>query len=104
METIVRKALEKEKVRRYASAADLAADIRRYLNDEPIAARPLSAGYQPGEIYVAASGTVDRGGGGVPGIDGGNRGQHIAGDPGQSRGTGSAARSRPRPGGGESSD
>jgi hypothetical protein len=30
----------------YASAADLSADIRRYLNDEPIAARPPSAGHQ----------------------------------------------------------
>ena len=46
VDTIVRKALEKDKARRYASAADLAADIRRYLNDEPIAARPPSAVYQ----------------------------------------------------------
>ncbi len=46
VETIVRKALEKDKARRYVSAADLAADIQRYLNDQPIAARPPSAGYQ----------------------------------------------------------
>ena len=46
VDTIVRKALEKDKARRYPSAADLAADIRRYLNDEPIAARPPSAVYQ----------------------------------------------------------
>ena len=46
IETIVRKALEKDKTRRYTSAADLGADIQRYLNDEPIAARPPSAGYQ----------------------------------------------------------
>jgi len=44
--TIAGKALEKDKARRYASAADLAADIRRYLADQPIAARPASAGYQ----------------------------------------------------------
>ena len=46
VETIVAKALEKEKARRYSSAADLAADIRRYLEDEPIVARPASTAYQ----------------------------------------------------------
>lgn len=46
IETIVAKALEKDKERRYAAAADLAGDIRRYLTDEPIVARPPSAGYQ----------------------------------------------------------
>jgi tetratricopeptide (TPR) repeat protein/predicted Ser/Thr protein kinase len=46
IETIVAKALEKDKSRRYASAADLAADIQRYLRDEPIAARPASTTYQ----------------------------------------------------------
>jgi hypothetical protein len=46
IETIVAKALEKDKARRYASAADLAADIRRYLNHVPIAARPASTTYQ----------------------------------------------------------
>jgi eukaryotic-like serine/threonine-protein kinase len=46
IETIVSKALEKDKTRRYASAAEVAADIRRYLRDEPIVARPASASYQ----------------------------------------------------------
>ena len=46
VDTIAGKALEKDKTRRYASAADLGADIRRYLEDEPIAARPPSASYQ----------------------------------------------------------
>lgn len=46
VETIVAKALEKDKARRYASAAELAADVRRYLNDEPIVARPPSTFYQ----------------------------------------------------------
>src|SRR5215475_13497510 len=46
IETIVAKALEKDKTRRYGSAAELAADITRYLKDEPIVARPPSAGYQ----------------------------------------------------------
>jgi tetratricopeptide (TPR) repeat protein len=46
VETIVAKALEKEKARRYSSAAELAADITRYLKDEPISARPPSTSYQ----------------------------------------------------------
>jgi non-specific serine/threonine protein kinase/serine/threonine-protein kinase len=46
IETIAGKALEKDRTRRYASAADLAADIQYYLNDEPILARPPSASYQ----------------------------------------------------------
>lgn len=46
IETIAGKALEKDKARRYASASDLAADIRRYLADEPVVARPASASYQ----------------------------------------------------------
>jgi WD40 repeat protein/predicted Ser/Thr protein kinase len=45
VETIVARALEKDKARRYASAGDLASDIRRYLNNEPIHARPASALY-----------------------------------------------------------
>jgi tetratricopeptide (TPR) repeat protein len=46
VETIAAKALEKDKARRYASAAELAADIRRYLHHEPIVARPASTIYQ----------------------------------------------------------
>lgn len=46
VETIVAKALEKDKDRRYSSAAELAADIRHYLRDEPITARPASTTYQ----------------------------------------------------------
>jgi len=46
VETMVGKALEKEKSRRYESADAFASDIRRYLRNEPIAARPASAWYQ----------------------------------------------------------
>lgn len=46
IETIVGKALEKQKARRYASAGEMAADIRRFLADQPIVARPVSTFYQ----------------------------------------------------------
>ncbi|MEZ6243274.1 MAG: serine/threonine-protein kinase [Phycisphaerales bacterium] len=46
VETIVGKALETDRDRRYDSAAALAADIRRFLSDEPISARPASTVYQ----------------------------------------------------------
>jgi eukaryotic-like serine/threonine-protein kinase len=46
IDTIVAKALEKDKLRRYGSAADLAEDIRRFLRNEPIVARRPSASYQ----------------------------------------------------------
>lgn len=46
IETMVAKAMEKDRERRYSSAAELAADIRRHLNDEPIDARPATTLYQ----------------------------------------------------------
>jgi eukaryotic-like serine/threonine-protein kinase len=46
LETIANKALERDPDRRYPTAAALAADIRRYLSDEPIVARRASTLYQ----------------------------------------------------------
>ncbi|MEZ6212534.1 MAG: serine/threonine-protein kinase, partial [Phycisphaerales bacterium] len=46
VETILSKALEKDRDQRYSSAAELAADLRRYLRDEPIIARAPTAMYQ----------------------------------------------------------
>ncbi|MCB9853740.1 MAG: serine/threonine protein kinase, partial [Phycisphaerales bacterium] len=45
LEVIAQKAMEKDKHRRYQSARDLAADIRHFLANEPIAARHPSAAY-----------------------------------------------------------
>jgi len=46
LETIVAKALAPEPERRYASASELAADLERYLDHQPVLARPASATYQ----------------------------------------------------------
>lgn len=46
LDTIVVKALDKDTTRRYGSAGELGADIRRFLNDEPVLARPRTATYQ----------------------------------------------------------
>ncbi len=47
LDWIVLRAIEQDPARRYASVGDLAADLRRYLNDEPVQARP------PSRLYVA---------------------------------------------------
>jgi serine/threonine protein kinase len=46
LETIVGKALDTDKQRRYPSASELGQDVRRFLNDEVVLARPASAMYQ----------------------------------------------------------
>jgi tetratricopeptide (TPR) repeat protein len=46
LDTIVAKALENDRDRRYQTAAELAADLRRFLNHEPIAARLPTVAYK----------------------------------------------------------
>jgi eukaryotic-like serine/threonine-protein kinase len=45
LDWITMKALEKDRGRRYDSPRELAADIDRYLHDQPVSAGPASAGY-----------------------------------------------------------
>ena len=53
--TIVHKSLEKDRERRYQSAASLAGDLRRFLQGEAIIARPPSVTYGPPSVPSAPS-------------------------------------------------
>ena len=46
LDWITMRSMEKDRVRRYASAAEFAADLQRYLDDEPVLAGPPSAAYR----------------------------------------------------------
>lgn len=46
LDWITMKAIEKDRARRYATPTELAEDVRRYLNHEPVTARPASAIYR----------------------------------------------------------
>src|SRR4051794_29622582 len=50
LDWIVMKALEKDRTRRYETASGMAADLRRYLDDEPVQACPPSARYRFGKF------------------------------------------------------
>ncbi len=50
LDTIVAKALKKRPEERYASVTALAEDVRRYLDEEPIHARPDSLAYRTGKF------------------------------------------------------
>ena len=61
LDWIILRALEKDRERRYASASDLASDLRRYRADEPVMAGPPSTSYRlrkfvrRNRTYVAAA-------------------------------------------------
>jgi serine/threonine protein kinase/Flp pilus assembly protein TadD len=50
LDWIVMKALEKDRARRYETAGAFAADVRRFLAEEPVEARPPSAWYRFGKL------------------------------------------------------
>ncbi len=50
LDWITMKALEKDRTRRYETASGFAADVVRYLHDEPVEASPPSAGYRLGKL------------------------------------------------------
>ena len=50
LDWITMKALEKDRARRYGTPSELAADIHRYLNHEPVVARSASAAYRSGKF------------------------------------------------------
>jgi WD40 repeat protein len=58
LDWIVMKTLEKDRNRRYESAGGLAADVQRYLNDEPVQAYPPSAGYRLRKLVRRHKGPV----------------------------------------------
>jgi len=64
LDLIVMKCLEKDRARRYETASGVSADLKRYLNDEPVVARPPSTIYQLQKFVrrhkaaVAAAGAI----------------------------------------------
>ena len=58
LDCVVMKCLEKKRDRRYDTANGLARDIQRYLADEPVEARPPSAGYRLSKFLRRNKGPV----------------------------------------------
>ena len=58
LDWIIMKALEKDRTRRYCNASELAQDIERHLNDEPVSAGPPSATYRMRKFYRRHRGQV----------------------------------------------
>ena len=58
LDWIVHRCLEKDRNRRYETANGLARDVERYLHDEPVEARPASAGYRLKKFFRRHRGPV----------------------------------------------
>jgi WD40 repeat protein/serine/threonine protein kinase len=61
LDWVVMKCLEKDRNRRYDTAAALAADVRRFLSDEPVQACPPSTGYRLRKFAQRNRGSVAAG-------------------------------------------
>ena len=51
LDWIVMRCLEKDRTRRYETASNLARDVERYLQDEPVEACPPSLYYRAGKVW-----------------------------------------------------
>ncbi len=58
LDWVTMKALEKDRARRYASASEFAADLRRHLNHEPVLASPPNTGYRMAKFIRRNRGPV----------------------------------------------
>jgi serine/threonine protein kinase len=58
LDWVVMKCLEKQRERRYETASGLARDLQRFLADEPVEARPPSAGYRFRKLFKRNKGIV----------------------------------------------
>ena len=61
LDTIVLKAMRKEPERRYQGVAELAEDLKRHLEDRPIAARPASLRYRTRKFLVRRAKSIAAG-------------------------------------------
>ena len=78
LDWIVMKALEKDRNRRYETASSFAADVQRYLNDEPVQACPPSAGYRLRKFARKYRMPLSGRGGVCPAAGGWHDDQHLA--------------------------
>ena len=96
LDWIVMKALEKDRRRRYETANDFAADVMRYLTDQPVEACPPSAWYRFAKYTRRHRVSSGNGGYNSLFLDRQHCGEHMAGNPCHRRRE--AGDPQPRPG------